>query len=360
MKESCIQHPPKAPLIIIREWQLDACGRNECAAALLSFFEYWHNIKLESRSQAEAINVSRQQHGDTEDQYTGLLQHHTEEELERGILLYKRKTIRKALPILYKKKFVTLRCNPFYKGDRTKWFLFQPDAVNRWIKRHTAKVPDGGSQKSAVPSSSRASGKNAGRSGKSAGPTGNSAVPSGHDAVSSMHETTSMTTSMKRQKISAQSADGRPSRAGRQSQSPEKGKRAYKSTGGQPEASEKAPNPYLNQPAIKILRSVFNFRVCPDVEQSQVICESIRAVEQQIGTDAALANWREVLEEWHFNKSSPVNFAGQLRKFAERIAFVTNSNTRNGEIDHAEPNSSVTKNVARFAEAEYIAGGGQH
>lgn len=46
MNNTCIQHPTRDPLIVIRQWQLDFCESNHCAAALLSFFEYWHNIRL--------------------------------------------------------------------------------------------------------------------------------------------------------------------------------------------------------------------------------------------------------------------------------------------------------------------------
>ena len=44
MRTSCITHPPKDPLIMIRQWQVALCEGNTTAAALLSFFEYWHNL----------------------------------------------------------------------------------------------------------------------------------------------------------------------------------------------------------------------------------------------------------------------------------------------------------------------------
>lgn len=60
-RTSCISHPAHEPLIVIHRWQLEFCkddkGKvNECAAALLSFFEYWHNIKLEMSERNRAAN----------------------------------------------------------------------------------------------------------------------------------------------------------------------------------------------------------------------------------------------------------------------------------------------------------------
>ena len=53
-RSSCISHPDGERLILIRKWQLEACGKDACAAALLNLFEYWHNIKVEQSSQARS------------------------------------------------------------------------------------------------------------------------------------------------------------------------------------------------------------------------------------------------------------------------------------------------------------------
>jgi hypothetical protein len=145
MKQSCIQHPPKDRMILIREWQMRACDNNACAAALLSFFEYWHNIKLEQAKQAQLANKVARQHGEEGAQNESLWQWHTEEDLEQGVMIYKRRTIREAIKLLADKKFVTVsdNPNPKYRFDRTKHFLFHPDSVNQWIRSHPAKTPDG-------------------------------------------------------------------------------------------------------------------------------------------------------------------------------------------------------------------------
>jgi hypothetical protein len=145
MKQSCIQHPPKDRMILIREWQMRACDNNACAAALLSYFEYWHNIKLEQSKQAQLANKVSRQHGEEGAQNESLWQWHTEDDLERGLMIYKRRTIREAIKLLADKKFVTVsdNPNPKYRFDRTKHFLFHPDAVNQWLRSHPAFLPDG-------------------------------------------------------------------------------------------------------------------------------------------------------------------------------------------------------------------------
>jgi len=135
MKTSCINHPPNEPLIIIRQWQVELCEGNTTAAALLSYFEYWHNIKLEMQSRASRSNDIAEMHGDDRTQDESLLQFHTEEELVSGIMIAKRDTIRKALAYLSAFGFISIHSNPNpkYAFDKTRYFLFHPDLLNEWL-----------------------------------------------------------------------------------------------------------------------------------------------------------------------------------------------------------------------------------
>jgi hypothetical protein len=58
MKVSCIKHPSNERLIVIHQWQLDFCEGNITQTALLSFFEYWHNVKLELCAKKKAQGKS--------------------------------------------------------------------------------------------------------------------------------------------------------------------------------------------------------------------------------------------------------------------------------------------------------------
>ncbi|MDQ3687794.1 MAG: hypothetical protein M3430_19640, partial [Acidobacteriota bacterium] len=135
MKVSCITHPSNEHFIKIHPWQIDACDGNECAAALLSFFEYFHNIKLEQALKAKQANDIAEVHGDRRAQDETLYQFHSEGELERGVVIYKRRSMYDALKVLHEKGFVTLHHNPYnrYKFDKTRYFLFHPEAVNAWL-----------------------------------------------------------------------------------------------------------------------------------------------------------------------------------------------------------------------------------
>lgn len=166
MKDSCISHPDREPLIMVRQWQLEACEKNYCAAALLSFFEYWHNWKLDTVEKNQLRSSVAAKHGESFEDSTGLLQFHTEDDLEIGLLgLYKRKTIREGIKLLTDRGFISIHKNPNprYKFDNTKFFLFHAETVNAWIKnREPQKIQD-----------FLASGKNASRSGKNTSPQGN-------------------------------------------------------------------------------------------------------------------------------------------------------------------------------------------
>lgn len=136
MKNLVISHPEDEPLIIVRQWQLEFCSMNACAAALLSFFEYWHKIKLEGSRKFRKYNDVAEMHGDPRNQDETLLQWHTEKELEEGVLIYKRDAINKAIDFLVGKKAITVtrNPNPRYKFDKTRYFSFHPEVLIKWLK----------------------------------------------------------------------------------------------------------------------------------------------------------------------------------------------------------------------------------
>jgi hypothetical protein len=135
MKTSCLNHPSGEPLIIIRRWQIQACEGNACAAALLSFFEYWHNIRIEAAARSEQANAMAEKHGEPAFQDTSLMQYHSTSQLESGILIYSADSIRAALDLLDEAGFVTCHKNPNPRlaFDRTRYFQFQPSKVQAWI-----------------------------------------------------------------------------------------------------------------------------------------------------------------------------------------------------------------------------------
>ncbi|KKM96326.1 hypothetical protein LCGC14_1179210 [marine sediment metagenome] len=138
MKSSIINHPPNESLIIIRQWQLIFCDGNEVAAALMSFFEYWHNIKLDIKDQSEKANKVAVTHGDEPTYDTSLYQWHTEADLIAGIQRIAKtgKTLSKGLDLLESKGIITIHKNPnpHYKFDKTRHFLFHPGPINEWLK----------------------------------------------------------------------------------------------------------------------------------------------------------------------------------------------------------------------------------
>lgn len=112
-RTSCIPHPEGERLILIGKWQLEACQKDACAAALLNLFEYWHNIKLEQRSQAKSHNDIAERHGEKGNQFTGLLQWHKSEQLEDALLnIFNKRRIQAAIELLENLKFISVHRNP--------------------------------------------------------------------------------------------------------------------------------------------------------------------------------------------------------------------------------------------------------
>lgn len=142
-RSSCIRHPENEPLIIIREWQVIVCERNTCAASLLSFFEYWHSIRLEMGRKARHANVISGRHGDVGNQDEGLVQFHTAEDLVRGLMgLYKADTIRSSIKYLVQRGFMRQfrNPNPRYAFDKTWHFIFCVDAVRSALDSYLLSI----------------------------------------------------------------------------------------------------------------------------------------------------------------------------------------------------------------------------
>lgn len=139
-RASCISHPEGERLILVRKWQLEACGKDACAAALLNLFEYWHNIKLEQNTQAKGYNEIAQRHGENSTQIQTLLQWHTTEQLESSILnIFNKRRIQAGIEILVNLKFISVHRNPNprYAFDKTKHFLLHPEEVRAWLEDYS-------------------------------------------------------------------------------------------------------------------------------------------------------------------------------------------------------------------------------
>jgi len=112
------------------------CKGDATTAALLSYFEYWHNVKLEIQANARANKMPSD---------PGLLQFHSEKELIEGILKIatSRAKIKKGIDFLVNKEVISIHPNPKprYGFDRTRHFLFHPHVINSWLADYMAEKP---------------------------------------------------------------------------------------------------------------------------------------------------------------------------------------------------------------------------
>jgi hypothetical protein len=133
-KTHCIVHPARAQLIIIREDYLAICDKNHCAAAILNVFEYWTDVKLDNREQAETENeIAKAGNVTTVD--TSLWIYKSIPDLSKELLgLFGVSKIGKALDILKDKGFLDSRNNPKYGWDRTLQYEFQTENVQKAIQ----------------------------------------------------------------------------------------------------------------------------------------------------------------------------------------------------------------------------------
>ena len=134
---SCIRHPANARFLKIYQWQLDFCDGNACAAALMSYFEFCHNGKLQQLQQSKTLNDELEKTPQGRTQVETLLQWHTTADLEKAVLFYKRDKISQGVKFLASKRVIELHSNPDPRlwFDRTQHYLFIPETINAWIDK---------------------------------------------------------------------------------------------------------------------------------------------------------------------------------------------------------------------------------
>ena len=112
MIKSCIKHIPKARIAILREDFIQICQGDKAAALLLSFFEYWHNIKIEQSQKSKITNDVAEKHGYERMEDETLFQFHTSTQLYNGLLKsVGRSAIQRGIKILQDLKYITVHKN---------------------------------------------------------------------------------------------------------------------------------------------------------------------------------------------------------------------------------------------------------
>ncbi len=135
MKTSVLKHKAKDNIVILRESYLKICGDIH-SAILLSYFEYWHNVKVSMLSKNIQSNNIAERHGDTRTQDETLYQFHTNQEIyDECMGMISIKGIAKARKRLVELGFITehKNPNPRYAFDNTTYFLLHDDVINSAI-----------------------------------------------------------------------------------------------------------------------------------------------------------------------------------------------------------------------------------
>jgi len=136
---SCIENPSNEPILLLRRWQIEFCEGNNCAAAVLSFLIYFHDVKSELLKKNRKANDIAVSHGDERTQDETLYQFHTVDEISTRILhLYGKTAIADALKFLLAKEVITVHRNPNpkYKFDKTNYFLLHPEICRKWLEAY--------------------------------------------------------------------------------------------------------------------------------------------------------------------------------------------------------------------------------
>jgi hypothetical protein len=130
-KTSCVKRIDGDPFIVVRLSYMLICNGNATSAAMLHYFESWHNIKLGAR--ANFVNESPDK---GPKKPPTLLQWHTTKMLEDALMgIGKKHSIQKAREQLLELGVITIHRNPNpnYLFDNTLHYLFHPEVVNKLL-----------------------------------------------------------------------------------------------------------------------------------------------------------------------------------------------------------------------------------
>lgn len=135
MRRRCISYPADDSYIEIRQSMYELLEDDYVAAALVSYFEFWHTNKLVNRSKFKHENDIAESHNEPKIHSLSLLQFHTSDELENNIIVAKKDTLRKSVMYLVSKGILSIHANPNenFKFDKTKYYLFHPETLQRMI-----------------------------------------------------------------------------------------------------------------------------------------------------------------------------------------------------------------------------------
>lgn len=146
-RSSCITHPGKQPLVIIRKHYLKLLDGNVCAAALLAVFEYWNDVRLSQRKQERT--KAKLDHEYVPDM--GLWVYKTIADLCEDIMgIYGESAVGKAVTVLIESGFVERKDNEQNPFDRTKMYRLNlgklQSKVDEWADQQSDEDYDVGSE----------------------------------------------------------------------------------------------------------------------------------------------------------------------------------------------------------------------
>lgn len=133
-RQSSIQFQTDNISIVLRSDYLTICKDNHCAAMVLAQMQYWYDVKIAARSQAQLHNAAAVREGMEPTQDEELWVYKKQTEMRDELMgLFGETAISKAYTFLLDAGFLSDRCNPLHKWDKTRQYLFMVDNVQQAI-----------------------------------------------------------------------------------------------------------------------------------------------------------------------------------------------------------------------------------
>jgi len=136
IKTSCLSHPPRNRLVLLREDFLAICEGNHCAAAILAVMEYWTDWKLDLIT--KKLQKAKEEGYGPESVEAEPWIYKSIKDLKLNDLmgLFGRNKIQESLVYLVEKKYLKCRRNPRYGFDRIHQYLLNLNLIQKELDKN--------------------------------------------------------------------------------------------------------------------------------------------------------------------------------------------------------------------------------
>jgi hypothetical protein len=123
---NCITNPAKDSILVLRKWYVDICDGNRCAAAVLSYLIYCHELQFAAET--------TEQHEESNDDEILYQRHSYDDFIKHTLFLYGKASVIRALKLLEEKGIISKETN------KPNLYLLHPETLKTWLRNNSTDI----------------------------------------------------------------------------------------------------------------------------------------------------------------------------------------------------------------------------